>query len=76
LKFDFCPLRQLSPSLQPQYEEAKIRASIAPLQSQPEALTVTAAAGFSNVAETDVFGSIYRDHIRTFTPRDISRTRR
>jgi len=43
----------------------ELRASIMPLQSQRSALTLTAAAGFSNVSESDVFGPIYNDHIRT-----------
>ena len=43
----------------------EIRGSIVPLQSQRSTLTLTAAAGFSNVSESDVFGPIYNDHIRT-----------
>lgn len=43
----------------------EIRGSIIPLQSQRSTLTLTAAAGASNVSERDVFGPIYRDHIRT-----------
>jgi hemolysin activation/secretion protein len=43
----------------------EVRASVVPLQSQRSALTLTAAAGFSNVSESDVFGPIYKDHIRT-----------
>jgi hemolysin activation/secretion protein len=43
----------------------EIHGSIVPLQSQKSALTLTAAAGFSNVSESDVFGPIYNDHIRT-----------
>ena len=39
--------------------------SIVPLQSQQSGLTLTAGLGFSNVREQDVFGPIYRDHIRT-----------
>lgn len=46
-------------------ESFEIRGSIVPLQSQKSTLTITAAAGFSNVSETDVFGPIYKDHIRT-----------
>jgi hemolysin activation/secretion protein len=48
-------------------ESFELRSSIAPLQSQLSTLTLTAAAGFSNVSESDVFGPIYRDHIRTAT---------
>ena len=43
----------------------EIRSSIVPLQSQRSALTLTAAAGFSNVSESNVFGLFYNDHIRT-----------
>ena len=46
-------------------ESFEVRGSIAPLQSQSSTLTFTAAAGFSNVSERDVFGPIYNDHIRT-----------
>lgn len=43
----------------------ELRGSIVPLQSIRSALTLTAAAGFSNVSESVVFGPIYNDHIRT-----------
>jgi hemolysin activation/secretion protein len=46
-------------------ESFEVRASIVPLQSQKSTLTLTAAAGFSNVSESDIFGPIYNDHIRT-----------
>jgi hemolysin activation/secretion protein len=46
-------------------ESFEIHSSIVPLQSQRSTLALTAAAGFSNVSESDVFGPIYRDHIRT-----------
>jgi hemolysin activation/secretion protein len=46
-------------------ESFELRASIVPLQSQRSTLTLTAAAGFSNVSESDVFGPFYNDHIRT-----------
>jgi hemolysin activation/secretion protein len=46
-------------------EAFELRASITPLQSQRSSLTLTAAAGFSNVSESDAFGPIYNDHIRT-----------
>jgi hemolysin activation/secretion protein len=46
-------------------ETFEIHASIVPLQSQRSTLTLTAAAGFSNVSESAVFGPIYNDHIRT-----------
>jgi hemolysin activation/secretion protein len=46
-------------------ESFEIRGSIAPVQSQKFSLTLTAAAGLTNVYETDVFGQVYADHIRT-----------
>jgi hemolysin activation/secretion protein len=46
-------------------EAVEIRGSIMPLQSQRATLTLTAAAGLSNVSESDVFGPIYNDRIRT-----------
>src|SRR6266550_2003118 len=46
-------------------ESFEIHGSIVPLQSQQSTLTLTAAAGFSNVSERDVFGPFYNDHIRT-----------
>jgi hemolysin activation/secretion protein len=46
-------------------ESFEVRASMVPLQSQKSTLTLTAAAGFSNVSESDVSGPIYNDHIRT-----------
>ncbi len=46
-------------------ESFEVRASVLPLQSQHSALTLTGAADFSNVSENDVFGPVYRDHIRT-----------
>jgi hemolysin activation/secretion protein len=41
--------------------------SLVPIQSQRQTLTLTVAAGFSNVSESDVFGKLYDDHIRTFS---------
>jgi len=46
-------------------ESFEIRGSIVPLQSQKSSLTLTAAAGFTNATENDVFGAIYADRIRT-----------
>src|SRR5712671_5419718 len=46
-------------------ESYEVRGSIVPLQSQSSTLTLTAAAGFSNVSESDVLGPFYNDHIRT-----------
>jgi hemolysin activation/secretion protein len=48
-------------------EAFEIRGSLAPVQSQRSALTLTAAADFSNVSEHDMFGAIYNDHIRTIS---------
>jgi hemolysin activation/secretion protein len=45
-------------------ESFEFHGSIVPLQSQKSSLTLTAAMNFSNAAENDVFGSVYRDHIR------------
>ncbi len=45
----------------------ELRGSIVALQSQRSSLTLTAAAGFSNVSERDVFGPLYDDHIRTIS---------
>ncbi|MBI5318797.1 ShlB/FhaC/HecB family hemolysin secretion/activation protein [Bradyrhizobium sp.] len=46
-------------------EAFELRASIIPLQSQKQTLTLTLAAGFSNVSERDFFGPWYYDAIRT-----------
>jgi hemolysin activation/secretion protein len=46
-------------------EAFEVRGSIVPLQSQWSWLTLTAAFDFSNVGESNVFGPIYKDHIRT-----------
>lgn len=46
-------------------EAFEVHGSIVPVQSLHSALTLTAAAGFSEVSESDVFGPIYKDHIRT-----------
>ena len=46
-------------------ESFEIHGSIVPVQSQQQSLVLTAAAGFSNVSERDMFGPIYDDHIRT-----------
>ena len=48
-------------------ETFELRGSVAPLQSQASSLVVTAAFGFSDVSQSDIFGSIYNDHIRTLT---------
>src|SRR5229473_2723405 len=46
-------------------ESYEVHGSIVPLQSQASTLTLTGAAGFSNVSESDVLGPFYNDHIRT-----------
>ena len=46
-------------------ESFEIRGSIVPLQSQKSSLTLTAAVGFTNATENDLFGPIYADRIRT-----------
>ncbi len=46
-------------------ESFEIRGSIVPLQSQRSWLLLTAAFDFTNARESDVFGPIYNDHIRT-----------
>ncbi len=46
-------------------EAIELHGSIIPLQSQRSSLVLTAAATLSNVTEGNVFGPIYRDHIRT-----------
>jgi hemolysin activation/secretion protein len=48
-------------------EAFEIRGSIVPLQSQRSSLTLSVAAGFSNVSERDIFGPIYNDYIRTIS---------
>ena len=46
-------------------ESFELRGSIVPLKSQRHTLTLAAAAGWSDVRSTDIFGLIYHDHIRT-----------
>jgi hemolysin activation/secretion protein len=48
-------------------ESFELHGSIIPIQTQRSTLTLTAAAGFSDVREGDVFGPIYNDKIRTVT---------
>ena len=43
----------------------EVRGSVVPLQTRKSSITLTASAGFSDVAERDSFGAIYSDHIRT-----------
>jgi hemolysin activation/secretion protein len=54
-------------------EALELRASIAPLQSQRSSLTVTTALDMSNVSESDMFGPIYSDRIRTISLTSDSR---
>jgi hemolysin activation/secretion protein len=46
-------------------EAFEVHGSFVAVQSQRQTLTLTAAAGFSDVRESDVFGPIYNDKIRT-----------
>lgn len=48
-------------------EALELRASIVPLQSQRSSLTLTTALDISNVSESDIFGPIYSDRIRTIS---------
>jgi hemolysin activation/secretion protein len=48
-------------------EAFELHASLVPIESQHQTLTLTAAAGFSNVSESDVYGKLYDDHIRTIS---------
>ena len=47
-------------------EGLELRASVVPIQSQRATLTVTTAFDLSNVSESDLFGPLYDDRIRTF----------
>jgi hemolysin activation/secretion protein len=46
-------------------EAFEVHGSIVPVQSLRSSLTLTAVAAFSEVSESDVFGPLYKDHIRT-----------
>ena len=48
-------------------EAFELRASIVPMMSQKQSLTLTMTAGFSNVSEQAVFGPVYLDAIRTIS---------
>jgi hemolysin activation/secretion protein len=48
-------------------ESLQLRASFAALQSQRSALTLTTALDISNVSESDLFGPIYNDRVRTLS---------
>ncbi len=42
----------------------EVHASMAPLQSQSQTLKLTAGFQFTNIAESDIFGTLYNDHLR------------
>lgn len=46
-------------------ESFELHASVAPLQSQSQTLTLTAGAQITNISERDIFGALYNDHLRT-----------
>jgi hemolysin activation/secretion protein len=46
-------------------ESYELHASVVPLQSQSQTLTLTAGVQFTNISESDVFGALYNDHLRT-----------
>ena len=48
-------------------EAFELHGSFVPIQSQRQTLTLTAAVGYSNVTEGDIFGKLYDDHIRTIS---------
>ena len=42
----------------------EVHAGMAPLQSQSQTLTLTAGFQFTNISESDIFGTLYNDHLR------------
>jgi hemolysin activation/secretion protein len=46
-------------------DSAELRGSFVPLKTQTSSLTLTLAAAMSNSDSSDVFGTIYRDKVRT-----------
>jgi hemolysin activation/secretion protein len=42
----------------------EVHAGMAPLQSQTQTLTLTAGFQFTNISESDIFGTLYNDHLR------------
>lgn len=46
-------------------ESFELHASAVPLQSQSQTLTLTAGVQLTNISESDVFGALYNDHLRT-----------
>lgn len=48
-------------------EAFELHGSIAPIRSQQSSLTFTLSTAFSDVSERNMFGTLYRDRIRTVT---------
>jgi hemolysin activation/secretion protein len=46
-------------------ESFELHGSVVPLQTQTQTLTLTAGVQLSNISESDVFGALYNDHLRT-----------
>jgi hemolysin activation/secretion protein len=46
-------------------DNVEVRGSFAPLKSQTQSLTLTLSAAMTEASSDDVFGAIYRDHVRT-----------
>ena len=46
-------------------DSAELRGSVVPFKSQMQALTLTLSAAITEASSDDVFGAIYRDHVRT-----------
>jgi hemolysin activation/secretion protein len=46
-------------------DNVEVRGSFVPLKSQTQSLTLTLSAAMTEAASDDVFGAIYRDHVRT-----------
>ncbi|MET0707041.1 MAG: POTRA domain-containing protein [Tardiphaga sp.] len=42
----------------------EVHAGMAPLQSQSQTMTFTAGFQFTNISESDIFGTLYNDHLR------------
>jgi len=62
-----CQSRRRSPPFdtRTRTDSAELRGSFASLKSQIQALTLTLSAAITEAASDDVFGAIYRDHVRT-----------
>jgi hemolysin activation/secretion protein len=48
-------------------ESWQLRTSITPIQSQRSSLTLTGAFDYTDASEHDIYGDIYRDHVRNLT---------